>query len=143
MSANWSSLPRRSSFKTSTAVGLRQEMPGALRIATRYVESVPDFPVSRLTLATLSRLVISLLIGATIVIVLTNPGSAQAPAAWNDATTSQHDRNLFAQCIKDWDRATHMTKTEWMGACQRLIRDRADPAQASQQFLPDGQRRVR
>ncbi|NJO32159.1 MAG: hypothetical protein HC869_02580 [Rhodospirillales bacterium] len=62
-----------------------------------------------------------LLVAATIVIVLTNPSGAQGRPTWNEA--SQHDRSLFAQCMQDWDRDTHMTTTVWAQACQRVLRD--------------------
>ena len=68
-------------------------------------------------------MLIGLLIAAAIVIALTNPSGAQAPAAWIRTTASDHDRNLFEQCLQDWDRATHMTKSEWAGACQRVLRE--------------------
>jgi hypothetical protein len=28
------------------------------------------------------------------------------------------------QCMQDWDRQTHMSKQEWMRACQRVVGDR-------------------
>jgi hypothetical protein len=28
---------------------------------------------------------------------------------------------LFAQCLQDWDAATHMTKREWSAACHLLV----------------------
>jgi hypothetical protein len=30
----------------------------------------------------------------------------------------------FAQCMKDWDPATHMTKEEWARTCRRVRDDR-------------------
>jgi hypothetical protein len=122
MSANWS-LPSR--HGSTAAAALLQ----------------PDMP-SPWPLATVSRLVIGLLIAMIIVVGLTNPGGAQSPATTDDATAS-HNRHLYAQCMRDWDRATHMTKQEWSGACQRVLREHEDPAQASQQFISSNQRRVR
>ena len=29
-----------------------------------------------------------------------------------------------AECIRDWDRQTHMTKKQWVDTCQRLVADR-------------------
>ena len=29
-----------------------------------------------------------------------------------------------AQCMRDWDQQTHMTKREWFRACQRTVDDR-------------------
>jgi hypothetical protein len=31
-----------------------------------------------------------------------------------------------AQCLKDWDKGTHMNKAEWKSACRRLADDRED-----------------
>jgi hypothetical protein len=31
----------------------------------------------------------------------------------------------LAQCMNDWDAATHMTKQEWARTCQRVVEDRA------------------
>ena len=31
-----------------------------------------------------------------------------------------------AQCLRDWDKGTHMSKEEWRSACQRLADDRED-----------------
>ena len=28
------------------------------------------------------------------------------------------------ECIRDWDRQTHMTKKEWSDTCQRIVADR-------------------
>lgn len=142
MSANWSPSASRRSFQASTVVALRQEVPAAWQAATRFAESVPDFSVARFPFAALWRLVFGFLIAATIVIVLTNPSGAQAPAASNGPAASQHDSSLFAQCLLDWDRATHMTKTEWSGACQRVARQRGNPAQASEVFRVDRPRRI-
>lgn len=32
--------------------------------------------------------------------------------------------DYLAQCIKDWEPATHMTKQEWQSTCQRVSLDR-------------------
>jgi hypothetical protein len=68
------------------------------------------------------------------------PGSAatatapapQAPNARpkpDDAKSSGELRELIAtylaQCMNDWDSATHMTKQEWARTCQRVVEDRA------------------
>jgi hypothetical protein len=31
-----------------------------------------------------------------------------------------------AQCLRDWDKGTHMSKEEWMSACRRLADERED-----------------
>jgi hypothetical protein len=32
----------------------------------------------------------------------------------------------IAQCMQDWDAATHMTKQEWARTCRRVVRDRIE-----------------
>ena len=32
----------------------------------------------------------------------------------------------IAQCMRDWDAATHMTKEEWAGTCRRMVKDRIE-----------------
>jgi len=44
-----------------------------------------------------------------------NPSMALTPGAGEDKD--------FAQCIADWDAATHMTKREWRLACRRALKD--------------------
>jgi hypothetical protein len=85
-----------------------------------------NFAVCRSSLATLTRLVIGLVIMALIVIGLTNPSGAQTNGLGIESTTSstqQHDGipTLFARCLNDWDAGTHMNKKEWSAACQRLL----------------------
>ena len=41
-----------------------------------------------------------------------------------------------AQCLRDWDRQTHMTKKEWLRTCQRLVDNRV-------QWLKDSAQRKR
>ena len=31
----------------------------------------------------------------------------------------------LATCLKDWDRATHMSKTEWRTTCERVATERS------------------
>ena len=90
-----------------------------------------NFAVCRASLATLTRLVIGLVIMALIVIGLTNPSGAQTSGLRTENTTSstqQHDGIpiLFARCIDDWDAGTHMTRKEWSAACRRLLIERGD-----------------
>ena len=63
-----------------------------------------------------------LLAGALSLIV----ADAAASAEDNSSTQFQklHAEYLDA-CMKDWDAATHMTKEEWRGACQRVANERA------------------
>jgi hypothetical protein len=118
MSANWSS---------SAAAALPQEMSGSWQFAG----GVADFQMVRFTFAALWRVVVGLLIATTIVVVLTNPSGAQTRTASNDTAAPQHNHRLFTQCMQDWDRATHMTKAEWAGACQRILREPGHSAHGS------------
>jgi len=56
------------------------------------------------------------------------PQTPSAPTHPGRATSS--DRELIAQyladCLKDWDAATHMTKKEWAVVCQRVVNSRAN-----------------
>ena len=90
-----------------------------------------NFGICRSSLATLTQLVIGLVIMALIVIGLTNPSGAQTRGLWTESTTSstqQHDGipTLFARCLHDWDAGTHMTKKEWSAACRRLLIERGE-----------------
>ena len=42
-------------------------------------------------------------------------------------TLSDKERiaNYMAQCLNDWDAATHMTKPDWARVCKRVIDNRA------------------
>jgi hypothetical protein len=99
--------------------------------------------VPALDLATLSRFVVGLIIAAMIAIALTSPSGAQTLGERVDRAALEHDHALFVQCVQDWDRATHMTKKEWENACQRVIRGREDPSQASREFQLSGEKPIR
>jgi hypothetical protein len=63
-----------------------------------------NFAVCRASLATLTPLVIGLVIMALIVIGLTNPSGAQTNGLGIESTTSstqQHDGTLFARCLDE------------------------------------------
>jgi hypothetical protein len=105
-----------------------QLLSGSGKTSTRLIGH-PQFAVCRSSLATLTQLVIGLVIMALIVIGLTNPSGAQTRVPRTENTTSstqQHDGifPLFARCIDDWDAGTHMTRKEWSAACQRLLIER-------------------
>jgi hypothetical protein len=110
-----------------------QLLSGAAKTPTRLIEH-PRFArnVCRSSLATLTQLVIGLVIMALIVVGLTNPSGAQTRVPRTESATSvaqQHDDGiptLFARCLNDWDAGTHMTKKEWSAACQRLLIERGD-----------------
>ncbi len=111
-----------------------QLLSGVGKTSTRLIghpQFARNFAVCRSSLATLTRLVIGLVIMALIVIGLTNPSGAQTGALGTESTTSstqQHDGipTLFARCLNDWDAGTHMTKKEWSAACRRLLIERGD-----------------
>ncbi len=50
------------------------------------------------------------------------PGSAKSA----DQIKSVHDRGAqyLAQCMQDWEPATHMTKQEWQRTCRRVVQER-------------------
>jgi hypothetical protein len=84
-------------------------------------------PVGALALTTTPmRLAIGLIVTAIVVLALTNPSGAQTTASvmrnMTVAAPQQHDH--FAQCMQDWDAATHMTKQEWRHVCRRLLLQR-------------------
>ena len=63
----------------------------------------------------------------------TSSTTAQIPRALNDPTKadrlapSDQERiaQYTAQCLNDWDAATHMTKPEWARVCKRVVDNRA------------------
>lgn len=142
MSANRSSSTRRGLFGPSVVSMSLQDTPGGWQPAIPHYESARYRNVLELNWVVFSRLLIGLLIAATIVVGLTNPSGAQSVANQSDLSASGHDRALFVQCMQDWDRATHMTTKEWARACQRVIRGREDPAQASREFQLSGENPV-
>lgn len=81
-------------------------------------------PASALKLATAwMRLATALIATAIVVIALTNASGAQNTAfvMSNMIVPASHPQDHFAQCLQDWDAATHMTKREWRDVCQRLL----------------------
>ena len=64
-----------------------------------------------------------------------SPPTAPTPQAQNvrpktdDADAAATLRTLstqyFAECMRDWDAATHMTKQEWARTCRRVVDGRA------------------
>jgi hypothetical protein len=41
------------------------------------------------------------------------------------AKPSDNSAEYLAQCLRDWDAATHMTKQEWARTCRRVVENRA------------------
>ena len=50
------------------------------------------------------------------------PKTDDADAA---ATLRTLSTQYFAECMRDWDAATHMTKQEWARTCRRVVDGRA------------------
>jgi hypothetical protein len=105
-----------------------QLLSGAGKTSTRLIGHL-ESARNRSSLATLTQLVIGLVLMALIVIGLTNPSGAQSSGLRTVSTTSftqHHDGipTLFARCLDDWDAGTHMTKREWSAACRRLLIER-------------------
>ena len=54
-----------------------------------------------------------------------------APAVRTQPVPQQSDEDRkriaehLAQCLKDWDTGTHMSKKEWASVCQRVVDSRA------------------
>ncbi len=42
------------------------------------------------------------------------------PLATTESQTSASPKELMAQCMRDWDAATHMTRQEWARTCRRV-----------------------
>jgi hypothetical protein len=53
--------------------------------------------------------------------------TSNAPTNLARAISSDRERiaDYLAQCLKDWDSATHMTKKEWAVVCRRVVDSRA------------------
>jgi hypothetical protein len=52
--------------------------------------------------------------------------SAASKAEAKKAEKKESDRGpeYLAQCLKDWDRGTHMTRQEWARTCRRVVSNR-------------------
>ena len=62
------------------------------------------------------------------------PDAAKAEAGKADAAKktdraakpeAERRRDELAQCLRDWDRATHMTRQEWNRTCRRVVSARS------------------
>jgi hypothetical protein len=45
-------------------------------------------------------------------------------AAKPDAKKADSGADYLAQCLRDWDAATHMTRQEWARTCRRVVSNR-------------------
>jgi hypothetical protein len=53
--------------------------------------------------------------------------SGMSPAATGNAGTEAwlaEEQSRFAQCMRDWDAKTHMTKRQWERTCRRVTDER-------------------
>jgi hypothetical protein len=50
--------------------------------------------------------------------------AAKADAAKPDAKKADSSADYLAQCLRDWDAATHMTRQEWARTCRRVVSNR-------------------
>lgn len=49
---------------------------------------------------------------------------ARAAGVAEAAKSGDADSDYLAQCLRDWDAATHMTKQEWARTCRRVVDNR-------------------
>lgn len=77
---------------------------------------------------TMIRMALGLVVTAILVIALTNPSGARTSGTPLNvmALPASQQQDHFAQCLRDWDAATHMTKREWRDTCRRLLLPRRD-----------------
>ena len=59
----------------------------------------------------------------------TTNNELQSPPARNHDTPTEQEISAksaqwHAECMRDWDQQTHMTKQEWFHACERTVDDR-------------------
>jgi hypothetical protein len=75
----------------------------------------------------------------------TSPAAAGTSQTPNDQTkpdrtkSSDQERiaEYLAQCLQDWEAATHMTKQEWARVCRRVVDNRAKFRLKEGQVLPE------
>jgi hypothetical protein len=53
------------------------------------------------------------------------PALPAAPAQQPDQTIEARVAEWLKTCLADWDRETHMTKSEWIATCRRVAAERA------------------
>jgi hypothetical protein len=61
--------------------------------------------------------------------------SKMSPEAW-----MAEENTRFAQCLKDWDAKTHMTKQEWERTCRRVTDERLKYLRESGDIPPAARR---
>jgi len=63
-----------------------------------------------------------------IALVAAGAETPSRPLAITGETQEMRDSSAryVAQCLRDWDKGTHMSKEEWTNACRRLADERED-----------------
>ena len=49
---------------------------------------------------------------------------SQVPSQTTRDEIAKRGADYLAQCMQDWEPATHMTKQEWRRTCERVVQDR-------------------
>ncbi len=68
----------------------------------------------------------------TVALAISATAAASQTFAQTAAKRPSHDAGLVdekarvAECVKLWDRSTHMTKQEWDATCRRVARERIE-----------------
>jgi hypothetical protein len=111
----------------------------AVQVAKQPLPKLAPEVISRFSICMLGVCISSLSLmfahGAASAQSAARPGSAistpqsQVPKAGPEAAkSSQRYRDLsaayFADCMKDWDAATHMTRQQWARTCRRVVEGR-------------------
>jgi hypothetical protein len=53
-----------------------------------------------------------------------NAGAKADAGAKPDAKKTDSSADYLAQCLRDWDAATHMTRQQWARTCRRVVSNR-------------------
>jgi hypothetical protein len=54
----------------------------------------------------------------------TAPAAKPDASAKPDAKKTESSADYLAQCLRDWDAATHMTRQQWARTCRRVVSNR-------------------
>ena len=52
------------------------------------------------------------------------PSKGAADGALSAAEIQKRGAQYLSDCIKDWDKGTHMTKQDWIRTCRRVVQRR-------------------
>ena len=64
--------------------------------------------------------------------LLARPGTSPTPPLPPRGVIDEQPRHTLANCMKQWEPATHMTKAEWRATCQRTLKEAAAAARRQQ-----------